>query len=245
MYSRKMLYGAILMVAIVVIATGCSAASDTASAATLPSRTITVVGVGKAAGTPDVAHVTIGVETADESVQQAVDDNEATMTKILDAIRSLGIADKDIRTSSYNVFAERQPQRLPEMEGSEGPVVYRVTNTVAVTVRDLQKIGDVLDQAVAAGANNIYGISFSVDDPSGLEAEARADAVADARARAESLAELTDVSVGDVLSISEVIGGASPIIERYAVPVAYSAGAPIEPGELEVQMNVQVTYAIK
>jgi uncharacterized protein YggE len=245
MLSRKTLYGAILMVAILVIATGCSAASDAATATTPPNRTITVVGVGKAAGTPDVAHVTIGVETRDESVQKAVDDNEARMTKILDAIKSLGIADKDIRTSSYSVFAEREPQRFPEVEGSEGPVVYRVNNMATVTVRDLGKIGDVLDEAVGAGANNIYGISFSVDDPSELEAEARANAVADARARAESLAELTDVSVGDVLSISEVIGGPVPVIERAVVGVAYSAGAPIEPGELEVQMNVQVTYAIK
>jgi uncharacterized protein YggE len=245
MFSRKILYGAILIVAVLVIAAGCSAAPDAASAATAPSRTITVVGVGKAAGTPDVAHVTIGVETRDESVQQAVDDNEAKMTKILDAIKSLDIADKDIRTSSYSVFAEREPQRFPETEGSEGPVVYRVNNMVTIAVRDLEKLGDVLDEAVAAGANNIYGISFSVDDPSELEAEARADAVADAKARAESLAELTDVSVGDVLSISEVIGGPVPVIERVAASVAYSAGAPIEPGELEVQMNVQVTYVIK
>jgi uncharacterized protein YggE len=242
MSSRKMFYAAILMAAVLVVATGCSAAANAASSATPPNRTITVVGLGKASGAPDVAHVMIGVETSNESVQQAVDDNAAIMTEILAAVKELGIAEKDIQTSNYSVFAERQPQRLPESE-SEGPLTYRVNNQVDVKVRDLDKLGGVLDAAVAAGANNIYGIRFSIDDSSELEAEARANAVADARARAESLAELNDVSVGDVLSISEVIGGASPIFER-AAAVPYGAGAPIEAGELEVQMSVQVTYII-
>jgi uncharacterized protein YggE len=245
MYSRKIFYAAILMIGVLVLATGCSAATDAASAAIPPNRTITVVGVGKASGTPDVANVIAGLETRDESVQQAVDDNAAKMTDILDAIKALGIADKDIQTSNYSVFAERQPQPGPEIEGSEGPLIYRVNNQVAITVRDLDILGEVLDEAVAAGANNIYGIYFSVDDPSQLETEARANAVADAKARAESLAELNDVSVGDVLSISEVIGGPAPVIERVAAAVPFGAGAPIEPGELEVQMSVQVTYVIK
>jgi hypothetical protein len=96
---------------------------------------------------------------------------------------------------------------------------------------------------VQAGANNVYGIQFSVDDPSELEAEARADAVADARARAQSLAELSDVGLGEVLTISEVITGAGPV---YAYERAAAApSAPIEPGQLEHQMSVQVTYAIQ
>ena len=245
MNSRKMFYGAILMVGVLVLVSGCSLGADAASAATPPNRTITVVGVGKASGTPDVAHVIVGVETRDESVQQAVDDNQAQMANVLDAIKALGIADKDIQTSNYSVFAERQPQRGPEIEGAEGPLIYRVNNQLAITVRDLDMLGEVLDEAVAAGANNIYGVRFSVDDPSELQAEARANAVADAKARAESLAKLNDVSVGDVLSISEVIGGPAPVVERVAAPVAYAAGVPIEPGELEVQMSVQVTYVIK
>jgi uncharacterized protein YggE len=123
-----------------------------------------------------------------------------------------------------------------------------VNNQVNVTVRDVAKLGDVLDKTVAAGANNIYGVNFSVDDTSKLEADARAKAIADAKARAENLAKLTGVTLGDVLSVSEVIGGASPIFEGARASVAMGlggGGAPIQPGELEVNMNVQVTYAIK
>ncbi len=245
MFDRKMFIAGMLLVSVLVLATGCSTPTGAGSAATPPNRSITVVGVGKAYGTPDVANVTIGVETSDESVQQAVDDNAAKMTDIIAALKDLGIADKDIQTSNYSVWAEREPQRFPEVEGAEGPVTYRVTNQVSVKVRDLGLLGDVLDGVVAAGANNIYGIGFSVDDPSDLQAEARANAVEDARARAESLAELNNVQVGDVLSISEVITGGGPVYERAAAAVPYGGGAPIEPGELEVQMSVQITYAIQ
>jgi len=244
MFVRKMFIAGMLLVSVLVLATGCSTATGAGSAATPPNRSITVVGMGKAYGTPDVANVTIGVETSDESVQKAVDDNAAKMTDIIAALKDLGIADKDIQTSNFSVWAEREPQRL-EVEGAEGPVTYRVNNQVSVKVRDLGLLGDVLDQVVAAGANNIYGIGFSVDDPSDLQAEARANAVEDARARAESLAELNGVQVGDVLSISEVITGAGPVYERAAAAVPYGAGAPIEPGELEVQMSVQITYAMQ
>ncbi|KPL18443.1 MAG: hypothetical protein AMJ93_13795 [Anaerolineae bacterium SM23_84] len=244
MFVRKMFIAGMLLVSVLVLATGCSTATGAGSAATPPNRSITVVGMGKAYGTPDVANVTIGVETSDESVQKAVDDNAAKMTDIIAALKDLGIAGKDIQTSNFSVWAEREPQRL-EVEGAEGPVTYRVNNQVSVKVRDLGLLGDVLDQVVAAGANNIYGIGFSVDDPSDLQAEARANAVEDARARAESLAELNGVQVGDVLSISEVITGAGPVYERAAAAVPYGAGAPIEPGELEVQMSVQITYAMQ
>jgi hypothetical protein len=245
MLNRKMLYVALLMAGVLVVATGCSGAV-TASSATPPNRTITVVGLGKAFGTPDVAHVTVGVETRDASVQVAVDDNAEIMNDILDALKALGIADKDLQTSNYSVYTEREiSPRVPETEGTEGALVYHVQNQVSVKVRDLDILGDVLDEAVSAGANSIYGISFGVDDPSELQAEARADAVADAKARAESLAELNGVAVGDVMQVSEVITGSPVLYERVAYAVPQAAGAPIETGELEIQMSVQVTYAIR
>jgi uncharacterized protein YggE len=115
-------------------------------------------------------------------------------------------------------------------------------------VRDVNKLGDVLDKVVAAGANNVYGVSFSVDDTSKLEADARAKAVADAKARADSLARLTGVTLGDVVSVSEVIGGPGPVYEAARMSAAAGlggGGAPIQPGELEVNMSIQVTFAIK
>jgi uncharacterized protein YggE len=268
MLSRKITFGAVLIVGILVLAAGCSpVAAPAASAssaqpanvaggpvvnqpviaqpASSTGRGITVVGMGKASGTPDVAHVNVGIETEADTVQKAVSDNKDKMTKLLDTLKGLGIADKDIQTTNYGVYTQRQPG--PDGKG-QGPTTYNVNNQVNVTVRDVNKLGDVLDKAVAAGANNVYGVSFSVDDTTKLEADARAKAIADAKARAESLAKLSGVTLGDVLSVSEVIGGPSPLYDSQRMSAAAGlggGGAPIQPGELEVNTSIQVTFGIK
>jgi uncharacterized protein len=276
MLGRKLFYRAvlILMALALALAAGCSAVSRPAVSAgvqavpggggpvgsqplaligqssqpvALMNRGITVVGTGKASGTPDVANISVGVETVAASVQQAVDDNKAKMTQLLDALQSLGIADKDIQTSNYGVYTERQSVPVPDGKGDQGPVSYHVTNQVNVIVRDVNKLGDVLDKVVAAGANNIYGVNFSVADTSKLQAGARAKAIEDAKSRAESLAKLAGVALGDVMSVSEIIGGSGPIygVMESAKMGSGGGGAPIQPGELEVNMSVQVTFAIK
>jgi len=243
MSSRKMIYSTILVFVAVALVTGCTVASRAAETTT-PTRTITVVGQGKAYGTPDVAYITVGIATSGESVQVAAEENRVKMAALLEAIKVLGIADKDIRTSNYSVYTERQTVYEPgSSKGESGAVLYHVSNQVTVTVRDLAKLSDALDVAVAAGANNIHGVSFTVEDPSALQDVARADAVADAKARAESLAKLAGVSVGQVLTISEVVGGSTPVY--YDGAKGMGAGTPIEAGQLEVQMSVQVTYAIQ
>lgn len=211
-------------------------------------RGITVVGTGKAAGAPDVAHVNVGIETQSDSVQKAVADNKVKMTQLLAALKRMGIADKDIQTTNYSVYTQRQPAPGPDSKSNLGPTTFQVNNQVDVTVRDVTKLGDVLDQVVAAGANNVYGVNFSVDDTTKLQADARAKAFADAKARAESLAELAGVSLGEVVSVSEVIGGPGPIYEGPRMSAAAGlggGGAPIQPGELEVNTSIQVTFAIK
>ena len=275
MLGRKMFYSAVLMVVAALavgLAAGCSAVSRPAVSAGVqaapagggPSgvqpvavsgqssqpvaptnRAITVVGIGKASGTPDVANINVGVETQAASVQQAVDDNKAKMTKLLDALKSLDIADKDIRTSNYGVYTQQQPN--PEGKSGVGPTSYHVNNQVNVIVRDVAKLGDVLDKVVAAGANNIYGVNFSVADTSKLEDDARAKAIADAKDRATSLAQLAGVTLGEVVNVSEVIGGPGPVysVMDSAKMGLGGGGAPIQPGELEVNMSVQVTFAIK
>jgi len=271
MLSRKMFYSAALVFATLLLMAGCSTVTTPAASASsaqpagqagggpgltqpvavvnqqlTPSigRGITVVGTGKASGTPDVANVNVGVETQADTVQQAVADNKTKMTSLLSALKELGIADKDIQTTNYGVYTQQQPS--PDGKGM-GPTSYHVNNQVNVTVRDVNKLGDVLDKVVAAGANNIYGVNFSVADTSKLQADARAEAFADAKERAESLAKLAGVTLGDVVSVSEVIGS-NPVYEGARMAVATGlggGGAPIQPGELEVNMSVQVTYAIK
>ena len=264
MFNRKKLYSGLLILVAMAFAAGCTAAaaptvalagggpaavqptSITAQVGTPTQRGITVVGVGTANGTPDVAHITVGIETQGASVQQAVDDNKTKMTVLLSALKALNIADKDIQTSNYSVYSQRESVPSPTGNGDNGPLTYHVSNQVNVTVRDVTKLGDVLDKVVAAGANNIYGVNFSVDDSSKLQADARTKAFADAKARAQSLAQLADVSLGDVVSVSEFGSGSSPIMDMKSAAMGLGGGgAPIQPGDLEVSMNVQVTFAIK
>ncbi len=265
MFNRRILYSGMLLVAALVLAVACTpagapenlpvsggpATAQPAGALTQGSgsseRGITVVGVGKASGTPDVAHVSIGIETQASSVQQAVNDNKTKMTALLGVLKGLDIADKDVQTSNYSVFTQPPPVANPSATGSAGTVTYHVTNQVEVAVRDVSKLGDILDKAVASGANNIYGVSFSVADTSQLEADARSKAIADAKARAASLAQLAGVSLGDVVNISEVIGGPSPIYSAAGAALGMGGGGspPIQPGQLEVSTSVQVTFGIK
>ena len=265
MLSHKTFYSVLLIVAVLAFTAGCSAGATPAVQASSPlasppagggpvtvspasgtvGRGITVVGVGKASGAPDVAKISVGVATQADTVQQAVAENKAKMTLLLDALKALGVADKDIQTSNYSVYTERQSVPSPEGKGAVGPTIFHVNNQVNVTVRDVNKLGDALDKTVAAGANNIYGISFSVDDPTKLQADARTEAIADAKARAESLAKLAGVTLGDVVSVSEVIGSSVPMYDARAAMGMGGGGTPVQPGELEVSMSIQVTFAIK
>jgi uncharacterized protein len=207
-----------------------------------PVRTITVVGVGKVNIRPDIARVQIGVETMRKSVQEASAENRETLEAVIDALLEHGIEENDIQTSGFSVFAERY--------GPEGPLAdddlnYRVSNTVRITVRDLDTVGEVLDAAIDAGANNIYGVEFALEDPSAVQSEAREKSVENAREKAEDLAELNGVEVGRVLSISEVIaGGVIPLYEGRMMDMGMGGGTSISPGELEIVLQLQLVYEL-
>ncbi len=224
-------------------ATQVAHAQSTGTIPTLP-RTITVVGEGKVTIEPDIARAQIGVEVIKSSVKEASDANKAALEAVLAALKAQGIADEDIQTSGFSIYAERY--------GTDGPlpedqVNYRVSNNVAVVIRELDKVGAILDAAIEAGANNIYGIEFSLEDPSTFESEARQGAVADARAKAEELAELNGVTAGDVVSISEVIGNGGGYYNSNFAEVSRAmggGGTPVSPGQLDLTMQLQVVYTI-
>ena len=215
-----------------------------ATAPLLP-RTITVVGDGVVSIKPDVARANIGVEVLRPSVEEASAENNTVTAAVLAALAEMGIAAEDIQTAGYSVFAERY--------GSDGmptdEVKYRVSNTVNVLIRDLDRVGEILDASIQAGANNIYGVEFLLDDPTAARSAARRLAVENARATAAELAELNGVSVGDLISISEVIGGNggfySNQFSQYAAGGAGNVEAPIEPGQLRLTLQLQVTYALE
>jgi uncharacterized protein YggE len=247
---RNWAYGAVGALAIAAVATAgaFSAPSRTASAqdvAPVPllPRTITVVGEGKVNVEPDIARINIGVEVLRPTVREASDANQEIVDSVLAALSAAGIPDEDMQTSNFSVYAERYGVNGPL---AEDEVNYRVTNTVNVTVRDLDTVGDILDAAIEAGANNIYGIEFAVDDTTAYASEARAAAVADSNARAEELASLTGVTLGEVLSVSEVIGTATPYNNFRAEAVGMGGGGTsIQPGTLELTTQLQIVYAIQ
>jgi uncharacterized protein YggE len=255
MLAKKVFYGLVVLVVVAMLSIGGLALALAnaprsaqpvveAAAVTGGERSITVVGIGKVSGKPDVGRVTVGIETQASSLQKAVDDNKVKMNNLLDTLKKLGLADKDIRTSNYSVYTERVSTPAAGAEVNTDQMIYHVTNTVDVTVRDVNQIGEVLDKAVAAGANNIYGVNFSVEDTARLEADARAKAVADAKARAEELAQLNGLQLGEVLTVSEVVGGAVPMYREAAMGLG-GGGTPVQPGELEMSISIQITYAVK
>jgi len=206
-------------------------------------RTITVVGEGKVSLKPDIATIHVGAEARADTVSEAKGEVDTGMAAITAALQQAGVAQKDIQTSQYSIHYEKEP--MPMMR--EGPAAesqggYRVSNMVQVTVRDVEKAAAVLDAVVQAGANQVYGVSFTVSDESTWQSEARSRAVADARARAQELAGLSEVELGEVLSVSEVIGGVA--MSMMGVERGMGGGG-IAPGELELATRIQVTFAIQ
>jgi uncharacterized protein YggE len=222
-----------------------------------PLNTITVTGTGSALGTPDVANLFIGVEIYDSDLSAAFSESNNRIDNIINAVMEAGVAREDIRTTGLNVFIDRSGPPMPvdsaassanaAGEPSGQPQNYVVSNQIRLTIRDTDLVADVINAAVEAGANNIFGLEFGIDNRDELESEARTEAMADARARAEELAEIAGVSLGQVVVINEGGGGFAPFAFDAAMSQAGmgGGGAVIEPGQLSVSMQVQVTYAIE
>ena len=223
------------------------AAENPVTAAVNPNfvRTITVVGDGTVNIQPDVARANIGVEVLNASVEDAATENSRVTQQVLAALAEMGIAKEDIQTSGYSVYSERYSP-----DGSAATEVqYRVTNTVNVLIRDLDKVGEVLDASIKAGANNIYGVEFLLDDPTAARSSAREQAMSNAQATATELAGLGGVNVGRILSISEVIGSNGGMYSNQFTQFSTGAmggsiNSPIEPGQLRLTMQLQVTYEL-
>jgi uncharacterized protein YggE len=243
---KRVTISLLVCLVLLTVAVGCAPAASSVEAPKSIERSITVVGEGKVSVTPDVAEANVGVEVLAPTVKEATAEAKERMTAIMAALEKAGIAGKDIQTSSYSIYFERYPEVMatteatpPEVEGN-----YRVSNMVRVKIRDLDKIGAVLDEVIEAGANNVYGVNFTLDDPSEVRSQARAKAIDNAKAKAQELAGLNGVSLGEVLQVSEVIGGSFPTIGMPMAVEYAGGGGPISPGELEFSVQIQVTYAI-
>lgn len=211
------------------------------------STGIWVNGEGKVTVVPDVAILSVGVESQEASVTKAQENAATAMNDVVSQLKQRGIAEKDIRTT---VFSISRVTRWDEPKQQEVTIGYRVTNTVSAKIRKVADAGTIIDAVVQAGGDltRINSISFTVDDPSAYNNEARQKAMADAENKAKQLANLSGVKLGKPTYINESGGYVSPPpIYRSAAPMPapMPAPTPISPGETEIQLNVQVVYEIQ
>ena len=204
---------------------------------------VSVNGVGKVSVTPDTMLVDVGVEARVPALADATADASRRMTEVLARVKALGVAAQDITTVAYSVDPIAAPRRTDE-EASR-IVAYRVVNVVRLRIRDLTAGGPVVDGAVAAGANTISALQFTVNDPVHAESEARALAVRAAATKANEIAVAAGSRLGDLLSVTEGAGPRPIVAQAAAVMAARPSGpGPVEAGQLEIVVNVHARYRI-
>ena len=216
-----------------------AAALIPAQAQTVPSRTLTMTGQGEVRAAPDSVTLSAGVTSQGATAAAALAANTNRMQGVFAALKKLGIADKDMQTSNFSVSpmmsdgANNQPPRVTG---------YQVNNQVRVRLDDVTRLGAALDALVTAGANQINGVDFTIKDPAPLLTEARGDAVADARAKAETYAKAAGVSLGPILSITE---NENPAPRPMYAPMAMLAkSVPVAAGEESVTAQVSIVWEI-
>jgi len=205
---------------------------------------IWVTGQGEVMAVPDIATLRLGIEAEEESVAEAQIQATEAMDKVMTALTENGIARNDIQTQYFSIQRVTKWDRVQEEEVVTG---YRVTNIVTAKIRDIDKVGAIVDAVAMAGGDlaRVDSISFSVEDPTDYYEEAREEAVADAKTKANQLADLAGVTLGKPTYISESFY-APPIVSRagYEMEEAVAIETPISPGELEISLSVQVVYSI-
>ncbi len=208
---------------------------------------IWVSGEGEITVTPDIATLYLGIEAKADTVAEAQSQASAAMAAIMDALTDSGVDEDDIQTQYFSI---NQDTRWDSDDNEEVVIGYEVNNTVSVTIREIDSVGAIIDAVAEAGGDltRINNIAFSIDDPSEYYEEIRKDAMADAKAKAEQLAELAGIELGAPTYISE--GSIyTPVdyrgLDMMAPVVIEAASTSISPGELELTLTVQVAYAIE
>ena len=208
-------------------------------------RTVTISGYGKVTGNNDIAVTTIGYSNTDKDVAKAQLANKQVMDKVVADLKAMGIADKDLETD-YTIYPD---YNYTQTKGQEF-LGYKVTNSITIKIRDLSKISDVLSLAGKYGATEVGGLSFTIDDPENLKAQARDNALADAKLKAVKLANSLGVNLTGVVSYSEYEGSnayySPKVLNASDMMSAVGGGGPavVASGSRDVEMNVTITYDI-
>ena len=226
--------------ALLAVAAAPSAHAQAADAA-FRATTLNLSASGESKVVPDLATITLGVQTDGPTAAQALSANAAQMTKVVAALKKAGIAERDIQTSNLNVnpqyvYVQNEP---PKLNG------YQASNQVTIQVRDLTRLGQTVDATVAAGATNVGGISFGLQNPQAAEDAARLDAVKALQAKADLYARATGYKIVRLVNLGE--GGgytpSPPPMPMFAMAKREMAdSSPVSAGELRVRIDVSATY---
>ncbi|MER8904296.1 SIMPL domain-containing protein [Mesorhizobium sp. M0772] len=216
-----------------------------ASADSLPPPRIVVSGEGQSTVAPDLALLTLSVMREAKTARAALDANNDAMAAVIAAMKSAGIKDRDLQTAGIQINPRYNYTNKPDGSQEAELVAYQVTNTLSVRIRDIDKTGEILDKAVSLGVNQGGGISFSNEDPKAAVTEARRKAVADAMAKAKTLAEAAGVSIGRVLEITDQNVAPAPMPINAKAFDAAGAAVPVQAGENAYAVQVTVTFELK
>ncbi len=235
----KLIVPTILIIAAALL----SACSGSVQFGQTQPRTITVTGNSQVILAPDIAYISIGVHTQAASAKEAVASNNTQTQAVIDAIKGQGVDGKDIQTTNFSVYQQTQTGPNGETQG----IIFMTDNTVYVTMRDLTKIGSILDASIAAGANSIYGITFDVQDKEAATKTGRDEAMADAQSQADQLAKAAGAALGPVQSITFYSNTPVPFVYEKAAAAGVGGGGsvPISSGQLTLTVSVNVTYELK
>lgn len=243
MISHLRKFGAVIIITSAAVAFVGTGIAPTEAATESMNRTISLSATGSVKTRPDAADITVGVISEAETARGALDENNVAMGKIVAELKQKGIEERDIQTTNFAVH----PKYQHFQDGKPSVIAgYRVANSVRITVRDLSKLGEVLDKVVSLGSNQIGGVSFTVSEPSELMDEARKRAMATARRKAELYAKAANATLGRVLKIEEVTFQPGPPRPMFTAmrAEAKSSEVPIESGEAEVQVRVSVVWEL-
>jgi uncharacterized protein YggE len=237
---------AFIVLALALMLSACGGGPTTINqAAPINVRTLNVNGSGQVSLTPDMGYIYIGVHDEASTASEAVEANKVHTAEVIEAIKEAGVDEKDINTSNFSIW----PSQQYGPDGTITGTIYMVDNTVYVIVRDINTLGDLLDASINAGANTINSIQFDIADKKDAIKEARAKAVTDAQAQAQELAEAAGLTLGEIQSISFYDNSAIPFYEGKGGGggVAYdtASAVPIQPGQLNISVSVNIVYEIK
>jgi len=228
-----------LVAALVILLGSVTVAAHPSTDQEASPQTLTVSGVGEASGVPDIATIQLGVEVQNPDPAQALSEANSAIQQVENALQSNGVSQDHIQTANFNMWSS-QDNSTSQGSNATSQTSYHVQDILSVTTT-IDQAGNLIDAAVAAGANNINGLSFGLADPATLIQQARAQAVTDAQMRAEEIAQMMGVTLGKPVSINENVDNNPGSVHPLAMN---TASTPVSAGQLSVTVNIDVSYAI-